>query len=168
MFTRGTVFLSGSDHNDANVLLHLHFDESTNMFSQIKRLQHPISDVIYMEYISKDNLLIMSSWISGQLTAVKIDDNIMSIVWQVTGPVEGKIFGARGICTDDDGRVYLADLKSRIIVFDGCTGKPLQVLLEGKGMGGIGNVLWVRSTNQLFVKHYHGAGATIFDITPAD
>ncbi len=98
----GTIFLASST---SDVLVQLQIDESTNTFSEIKRLQIPCGDVLYMIYRPQDELLVLSSWISGQITAVTIDDKIISITWQLTGPVQGKRFGARGICGDDDGRI---------------------------------------------------------------
>ena len=157
---KGTVFLASSTTDD---LLQLQFDESTNQFIETRRMKHPCTDVLYMMYRIQDGLLLLSSWISGKVTAIKLDP-VISIAWQLTGTVEGKKFGARGICGDDTGRMFLADLNSRIIVLNGATGKPLQVLLEGKGLGPILNVLWLGSPNQLFVKHSRGDGASIYDI----
>ncbi len=157
---KGTVFLGSSTTDE---LLQLQFDESTNRFREIRRVKHPCTDVLHMVYKEQIDLLILSSWISGKVTAIRLDP-VVNIIWQLTGTVEGKKFGARGICSDDTGRLFLADLNSRIIVLNAASGTPLQVLLEGQGLGPMLNVLWLGSPNQLFVKHTRGDGASIYDI----
>ena len=111
-------------------------------------------------------MLIFSSFISGHVTAVQFASlgSFVETEWKLEGTVDDRKFGSRGVCDDLDGRVYIADMNSRIIALDMETGRPIQTLLDTAGLGPILDVCWLNNPKQLFVKHSFGNGASIYEL----
>ncbi len=125
---KGTVFLTSSNA-DVDTLLQLQYEETKKTFHQIMKVKCPATDVLYMKCIEQRDMLILSSFISGQVTSVKLSSlgNKPVILWKLEGAVEGRKFGSRGVCNDLDDRVYVADMNRRVIVPSRVSGRGYKI-----------------------------------------
>ena len=74
--------------------------------------------------------------------------------WEVAGLVEGKEMKPYGICSDTEGRIFVADgQNSRVVVLDNQNGECIQSLLMGERMGDVFDVCWTDTQPQLIVRH---------------
>ncbi len=142
-------------------LLQLQWQEDQKKLQLVKSVKLSAGDVQHMCYVERYDLVVLSSWNSHQVVAVKLSTG--AGVWQLKGKVAGRGLWSLGVSCDG-GRVYIADwYNKRVLVVSADTGDLLQVALEGQGLWRIHDVLWISNTNQLLVKHLHGA--TIYNIT---
>ncbi len=99
-------------------------------------------------------LIISSDWKQNLICATSLADK--QLIWRLHGEVMGKSINPNGMCTDDRGRLYVADGKNgRILVSDGSTGHILQVIQLSE-LGGILDVTWCNTQPNLIVWHRHG------------
>ncbi len=77
-------------------------------------------------------------------------------IWRLGGKgvrVAGKMLDPWDFCTDDKGRVYVADGKNaRVLVLDGSTGHLIQILLEGHEL--IRHISWDKGRQQLIISDF--------------
>ena len=75
-------------------------------------------------------------------------------MWEVVGEVAGKEIKPYGVCSDNDGNVFVADGNNeRVLVLDSKTGQLLQVLLQEEKTGDIFDVCWTENQPQLTIRH---------------
>ena len=55
--------------------------------------------------------------------------------------------------------------RSGVFILEVKSGRPLQVLFDGEGLGPILDVFWLNIPAHIFVKHSGGNGASIYSIT---
>ncbi len=77
-------------------------------------------------------------------------------IWRIGGKgvrVGGKMLDPWDFCTDDKGRVYVADGKNaRVLVLDGSNGHLIQTLLEGHEL--IRHISWDKGSQQLIISDF--------------
>ncbi len=101
-------------------------------------------------------LIICSDWNQNLICATSLADK--QLIWRLHGEVMGKSIRPNGMCTNDRGRLYVADgSNGRILVSDGSTGHLLQVI-ELSDLGCIVHVAWCNTQPNLIVRHRLGNG----------
>ena len=74
--------------------------------------------------------------------------------WEIFGLVEGKKIIPYGICSDTDGRIFVADGQNgRLLVFCAENGEFIQSLLSEERMPAVFDVCWTDTEPQLIVRH---------------
>ncbi len=74
-------------------------------------------------------------------------------LWKVQGEVHGKSCEPVDMCTDTQGRLYVADGRNRrVLVLEASTGRFIQEI-DMKGLGSIYNVAWSETQPHLIVQH---------------
>ena len=115
-----------------------------------------VRSVTFLESGYPGGLIIGSDWYQNMICATSLADK--QLIWRLHVEVMGKSISPGGMCTDDRGRLYVADgINGRILVSDGSTGHILQVI-ELSDLGCIWQVAWCNTQPNLIVTHRLGNG----------
>ncbi len=155
----------------SQAVIELQWDEGKKQLKEVRRVQTPSYDTVYhMCYMSHADLLIMSS--GQEVQGVKLQGGAgQPPVWQLWWEVLGKKIHPRGISSDAEGRVYVADCdNSRVLVVNGNTGEVMQELLLYARLGWVTKVCCLSNPNQLLVYHrpppyYNTPTLSLYNIT---
>ncbi len=106
-----------------------------------------------MHYTALHNLVVFAS--DQALTAVKLIDGAK--VWHVAEQIQGRTLDPRGLVSDNEGRLYIADgHNQRLLVLDSESGQLLQN--PARFPHPVYNVVWMSESKRLVLDHYDGSG----------
>ncbi len=150
--------------NKDKAVIHLQWSESRKKLDEIRRVQVPGEWVDCMCYVAQANMAILSRG-DDVVEAVRLQGGGQPPVWQVQGEVLGKEIDPRGVRSDSEGRVYIADgVRNRVLVVNGRTGEVIQENLKDAGLGVVWSVCCLSNPSQLLLHHYPHT-ITLYDIT---
>ncbi len=162
-----TWWFTHADQHDGEVIV---FECSSTVFKEKERLAIdnprglPFTGISYLETGSQEGLVIVShnsrsprsddeNAGDSMITATRLKDKLL--IWRLDREdVMGKIVRPQAICSDNMGRLYVADTGEwmRILVLDGSTGCTLQVLAT-KDVGPILSIGCCKMQPHLYVSH---------------
>ncbi len=140
--------------NKGRAVIHLTWVESSKRLDEIRRVQVPGGRVVrYMCYMPQHDRVILSRG-HEEVEAVRLQGGGQPPVWQVQGEVLGKEISPRGVSSDSEGRVYIADYwGGRVLVVNVLTGEVIQELLQHAGLGEVKRVCCLSNPSQLLLQH---------------
>ena len=132
-------------------IIQLQWNPATEQLDMVRQVQVPDGNVSSMSYVPQGDLVILSHG-SKMVQALKLGDGQQ--VWGLQPYALGKNIDPRGVSSDREGRVYIADCDNRrVLLVDGSTGEVLQELLNNAGLGKVWRVCCLSKPNQLLVYH---------------
>ncbi len=139
-------------------VIQLQWNPNTKQLDEILKVFVPIDNVSQICYVPKADLVVL---MSGQIVqAVKLQKGCQPSVWEIQGKVLGKEFCPKGVSSNTEGKVYIADKNKRVLLVNAYTGEVLLERLTTKA-GHVFNLCCLSNPSQLLL--YHGYKLTLYN-----
>ncbi len=149
-------------------VIQLKWDEENKVLYKIRQVHVPGNTVWNMCYMPHADLVILRRPSPNEVQAVKLKEGAHQLpVWQLKGKVLGKWIEPRGVSSDSEGRVYVADGKNgRVLLLNGHKGQVIQELLHDDGLRwvDVSRVCCLSNPNQLLVHDGYTDDMKLYDV----
>ncbi len=142
-------------------VIQLQWNPNTKQLDEILKVLVPIDNVSQICYVPQADLVAL---ISGQIVqAVKLQEGYQPSVWEIQGKVLGKEFCPKGVSSDTEGKVYIADKNKRVLLVNAYTGEVLLERLTKAGLRNLSNLCCLSNPSQILLYDSYWDNLTLYN-----